>query len=196
VRTWDSVYDTNYDDITTPTLRFDEESIRQKTCIPGPNVVFPKKIVNFSSFISNYNKEGSLGCGRGKYPQYTDGKYCCVNRKFTEQELLDYINFLLYGAITNLSYTAFKKNKRTVDYILDERYILLSKYPHLIDNLEIPEEESGNTDDYLTKWYQHMSDESTRLSRMPNSNPLGGKTRRRKYYKTKISKRKSKRNSN
>jgi hypothetical protein len=193
IRSWEAVYGTNSDDIATPKLKFDEESIRQKNCIPGPNVIFPKNAVPFSTFISNYNKEGSLGCGPGKYPQYTDGKYCCTDRMFTKQELLDYINFLLEGAITNVSDTAFLKYQTEIDYILKLRFKLLVKNPQLIDNLEVPEGESGNINDFLMKWYQDMINESTRLSRTQRPNPLGGKTRRRKYYKTKKSKRKSKR---
>ena len=196
-RQWNENYSGDYNH--TQKLKFDEESINlQKNCIPGPNVVFPPGSLPFSMFLSNYNKEGSLGCSSGKYPQYKDGKYCCFDNKFTQQELLDYVNNLLEAAIRNVGNTAFKKYESEIKIMMSVRSQLLQRNPSLIDNLEVPEEESRNKNGYLQKWYQVMLNDSIRLSQSPRPNPLGGRSRKNKKRnnKSKKTNKKTKRRRN
>ena len=162
------------------TIKFNEESISiQKNCNPGPNVKFEKGDLPFSAFIINYDKEGSLGCGDGKYPQYKDGKYCCYDNKFTEQELLDYVNFLLEGAMTNVSETAFLKYLKPIEFLMNTRKNILENNPGLNDNLEVPEGYEGTPSNYLNNWYGKIFLDAKRISTY-RPDPVGGRTRKRR----------------
>lgn len=175
-------------------VTFDESKINeQKMCVPGPNVVFGKKDLPFFAYLSNMNIEGALGCGTGKYPKYTDGKYCCVDSPVTQQEQLDYVNFLLEGAMQNIGETVFKKYIQHVGILIQIRNNLLEN-KSLTDNLRIPEEyvntqyddNSDSSDDEETKedwvqgWFDVMIRKSNAISR-DRPDPVGGKTKRRKH---------------
>lgn len=177
-------------------VTFDESKINeQKMCVPGPNVVFGKKELPFFSYLKNMNTEGALGCGPGKYPKYTDGKYCCVDSRVTQQEQLDYVNFLLESAMENVGETVFKKYVQHIGILIQIRNNLL-KNNTLTDNLRIPEEymnsnyDSDSSDDekpkedWVKEWFAVMSKKSNSISG-DRPDPVGGKTKRRKYYNSK-----------
>ena len=93
--TWKEVESHDEEDVTTivkPKLSFDETSVAQKLCVPGPNVTFTPKLLPFTEYLTQINKEGSLGCGPKKFPKYENGKYCCVEQRVSNQEQLDYVN--------------------------------------------------------------------------------------------------------
>ena len=187
-------------------VTFDEAKINdQKMCVPGPNVVFGKKDLPFFAYLQNMNIEGALGCGPGKYPKYTDGKYCCVDSPLTQQEQLDYVNFLLEGAMQNIGETVFKKYIQHVGILIQVRNNLL-KNKSLTDNLRIPEEyvntqyDSDSSDDeeakedWVQAWFDVMIRKSNAISR-DRPDPVGGKTKRRKHNSKKSRKgRKSRKN--
>jgi hypothetical protein len=122
-------------------INFDDATEDQKRCNPGPNVLFDKEKgvpVKFIQYLTNYNREGSLGCGPGKYPMYRDGKYCCEDNIMNDQDLFDYINGLLQSA-TEMSPSVFQSNADKIFFLIDEcRDRLLEHNPSLIDRLEIP----------------------------------------------------------
>jgi len=154
-------------------IRFDESGIsRQKNCVPGPNVKFRKGELPFSAYLNNWKKEGSLGCGPGQYPKYTNGKYCCEDHKATTQEMLDYVNMLLEGVMKNVSITAFTKKdvKKQADIILNVREIILDANPSLHDNLDVPDEYNHRKKDYVNAWFKKMNEEAANLARA-KSNP-------------------------
>jgi hypothetical protein len=154
------------------TVSFDESTILfQKKCSPGPNVRFVKNAVPFASILMNYNREGSLGCGEGKYPQYKNGKYCCEDRQHTNQELLDYVNHLIESAIQNVSKTSFKKNKTNIENLIDARQFLLKRYPELQDNFDVPTSFVGTPSNYITGWFVEIQQQSkSNSSNSSNSN--------------------------
>jgi hypothetical protein len=141
-------------------LHFDEEEINmQKKCNPGPNVLFSKKGLPFSEYISSMSQPGTLGCNPDQYPKYTDGKYCCESTMATPQEQLDYVNMLLEYAIENVGETAFKKYSREINWLNSKRDFLLKKYKenNLRDSLiehfpmTINGEDYENLNDYISK---------------------------------------------
>uniref|UniRef100_A0A6C0D7J2 Uncharacterized protein n=1 Tax=viral metagenome TaxID=1070528 RepID=A0A6C0D7J2_9ZZZZ len=137
-------------------IKFDDATEDQKRCNPGPNVVFNKRKdapVKFVQYLTNYNREGSLGCGPGKYPMYRDGKYCCEDNIMNDQDLFDYINGLLQSA-TEMSPSVFQSNKDKIFFLIDEcRERLFEHNPTLIDKLVIPE---GFTN--MIDWYIYNCD--------------------------------------
>ena len=74
---------------------------------------------------------------RTKYPLYiyNISKYCCRDKPFTEQELLDYINFLLKNAMSNVSNTVFLKYEENINYLKKYREFLLENNPKLKNEL-------------------------------------------------------------
>ena len=119
-------------------VTFPESVEDAKKCVPGPNVVFSKRALPISEYLSNVDKVGSLGCGPKKYPKYKNGKYCCVNVKSTDQEKLDYINNLLENAMGVIGITAFNKQKDVIAWLIDYRKFLLED-PNLEDNISVPD---------------------------------------------------------
>ncbi len=119
-------------------VTFPESVEDAKKCVPGPNVVFSKRALPISEYLSNVDKVGSLGCGPKKYPKYQNGKYCCVNVKSTDQEKLDYINNLLENAMGVIGITAFNKQKDVIAWLIDYRKFLLED-PNLEDNISVPD---------------------------------------------------------
>jgi len=141
-------------------IHFDEEEISsQKNCIPGPNVLFSKKVLPFTEYVSNMTKPGTLGCDPDQYPKYTNGKYCCESTMATPQEQLDYVNMLLEYAIENVGQTAFKKYSIEINWLKNMRDFLLKKYKenNLTDTLsqQFPMTINGDhydsLDDYISK---------------------------------------------
>ena len=160
-------------------ISFNDESIlSQKKCKHG-NVVFPKNALPFYSFLQHYDVEGSLGCGEGKFPQYKDGKYCCFDRRFTDQELLDYINLLLESAISNVGITAFEKNKDLIRLLIFHRKNLLERNPDLIDTFDIPEESGVDRNQYIEDWFINLYFEANNLSEY-RPDPSSPPSRRRR----------------
>jgi len=133
-----------------PTLSFDETSVAQKLCVPGPNVVFTPKLLPFAEYLTEINKEGTLGCGPKKFPKYENGKYCCVDSRVSNQEQLDYVNTLLEAAIRNVSDTAFSKNKKGLFFLIRTHDYLLNSDKTLVDSLELPEPYTNIMDWYTT----------------------------------------------
>jgi hypothetical protein len=137
---WKDV-ESDYEESTSikPNLSFDETSVAQKLCVPGPNVVFTPKLLPFAEYLTEINKEGTLGCGPKKFPKYENGKYCCVDSRVSNQEQLDYVNTLLEAAIRNVSDTAFSKNKKGLFFLIRTHDYLLNSDKTLVDSLELPE---------------------------------------------------------
>jgi len=137
---WKDV-ESDYEESTSikPNLSFDETSVAQKLCVPGPNVVFTPKLLPFTEYLTALNKEGSLGCGPKKFPKYENGKYCCVDSRVSNQEQLDYVNMLLEAAIRNVSDTAFTKNNNGILILIKTHNYLLNSDKTLVDSLELPE---------------------------------------------------------
>ncbi len=133
-----------------PKLSFDETSVAQKLCVPGPNVMFTPKLLPFAEYLTTINKEGSLGCGPKKFPKYENGKYCCVDSRVSNQEQLDYVNTLLEAAIRNVSDTAFSKNKKGLFFLIKRHESLLNSDKTLVDSLELPEPYTNIMDWYIT----------------------------------------------
>lgn len=136
-------------------INFDNTVEDQKRCNPGPNVVFDNRKnspVKFGQYLINYNREGSLGCGPGKYPMYRDGKYCCEDNIMNDQDLFDYINSLLQSA-TEMSDSMFQSNAENISFLINEcRDHLIDKNPSLIDKLKIPEGYDNINDWYMDKY--------------------------------------------
>lgn len=161
-------------------ITFNEESIlSQKKCKHG-NVVFPKNALPFYSFLQHYDVEGSLGCGEGKFPQYKDGKYCCFDRRFTDQELLDYINLLLESAISNVGITAFEKNEDLIRFLILHRKNLLERNPDLIDTFDMPEDSGVDRNQYIEDWFIKLYFEAKGLSEYRPDTPSPPSRRRRR----------------
>lgn len=166
-------------------VRFlDLEIATQKDCFPGPRATFKKGRLPFYEYIMHHKQPGSLGCGPGKYPKYNNGKYCCVTQPATNQEMLDYSNFLLEGAMKNVSDTAFMLYKKNIDFIIRYRNELISNNrwnirEPLVDNLEFPDGIKS-----LEDWYNKMELESSQISRDRPDPTLGGKLVKRRKGKS------------
>lgn len=166
-----------------PKLSFDETSVAQKICVPGPNVAFTPKLLPFAEYLAAINKEGSLGCGPKKFPKYENGKYCCVDERVSNQEQLDYVNMLLESAIRNVGDTAFSKNKKGFLFLIRTRDYLLNIDKTLADNLELPEPYT-NIIDWYTATEKRVAQEIS--SYRPNPEPeikMGGRKKSRKSRK-------------
>jgi len=137
-----------------------------QNCVPGPNVVFPKK-GRILAYLKNYGIKGKFNCGRDKYPKYENGKYCCVSQEPTDQDLLDYINNIIEKAMEVQSGVIFKNTKKQTQtfiiYIIKLRNELL-KNPHLVDNLELSSDKDGNQYKSIEEWTQSMDEEVSQLS--------------------------------
>jgi len=123
--------------IPSKRVKFTNNTNTQKECPSGLRVKFDNvKDVPFSVFIPNYNNKGALQCG-DKYPRYMydSSKYCCGDTPFTNQELLDYINFLLNLAMNNINNTVFEKYLRSINYLKRTREVLLNNNPGLNNEL-------------------------------------------------------------
>ena len=172
----------------TKSVLFNEESINsQKKCDPGPNVNFgSRKALPFFEYLTNINKNGSLGCKDYQYPKYKNGKYCCSLIKSSNQEQLDYINNLLESAMNNVGPTMFKKNTKTIEFIMDKRNELLRKDNSLVDNLEIPDdpEEIGVPYSNVNEWFRDNLLNSMRISsHRPDPTGLGLKKKTKRHKK-------------
>jgi hypothetical protein len=120
-------------------VTFPESVEDAKKCVPGPNVVFRKKDLPYSQYLSNIDKRGSLGCGPNKYPKYENGKYCCVDVMSTNQEILDYINNLLENAMDVTGISSFNKEASNIEWLISIRDNLLKNYKDLTDNISVPQ---------------------------------------------------------
>lgn len=149
-----------------PTLSFDETSVAQKLCVPGPNVVFTPKLLPFAEYLTEINKEGSLGCGPKKFPKYENGKYCCVDERVSHQEQLDYVNMLLESAIRNVGDTAFSKNKKGLLFLIKIHNYLLNSDKTVVDSLELPEPYTNIMD-----WYTDTENRVDQEISMYRPNP-------------------------
>ena len=121
-------------------VTFPESVEDAKKCVPGPNVIFKKKDLPFAEYLNNINRRGSLGCGPNKYPKYDNGKYCCVDVMSTQQELLDYVNYLLENAMDVTGISSFSKEADNIEWLINIRHNLLRNYPNLTDNISVPQQ--------------------------------------------------------
>jgi hypothetical protein len=174
------------------TVTFDENSISQKNCIPGPNVIFSgKKALPLYEYLININKKGTLGCGPEQFPKYENGKYCCVDTMVTNQEQLDYINNLIEAASKNVNETVFRNYAKVIYFLINKRKELLASDHTLIDNIEIPILYRN-----VDIWFNHLLEMSNKLPKY-RPEPAGGKkskinkTRKNKSKKNKSRKNKS-----
>jgi hypothetical protein len=94
--------------------------------------------------------------------KYTDGRYCCDADKATRQEMLTYVNNLLYAFFNNYGFSSsahamaaskFQKTLRELSYLLQYRAIF-TQIPGLTDDLELPPDSEGN-DLTLDEWVRH-----------------------------------------
>lgn len=166
-----------------PKLSFDETSVAQKICVPGPNVAFTPKMLPFAEYLAKINKEGSLGCGPKKFPKYENGKYCCVDERVSNQEQLDYVNMLLEAAIRNMGDTVFSKNKKGLIFLIRTRDYLLNIDKTLADNLELPEPYT-NIIDWYTATEKRVAQEISSYRPDPETEiKMGGRKKSRKSRK-------------
>jgi len=167
-----------------PKLSFDEISVAQKLCVPGPNVAFTPKLLPFAEYLTEINKEGSLGCGPKKFPKYENGKYCCVDERVSNQEQLDYVNMLLEAAIRNVGDTAFSKNKKGLLFLIKRHESLLNFDKTVVDSLELPEPYT-NIMDWYTDTEKRVAQEisSTRPEDPEPHITIGGRKKSRKSRK-------------
>jgi hypothetical protein len=125
--------------------RFDESSVsRQKdeACRSGRKANIDPALISYRQFLNaigtNNGLEG-LGCGdEFPYVTYEDGKYCCAKYGMTNQQLLDYINMLLFSAMSNTNDAMFQRNLGNIQIIIGERNRLLALDPNLVDNIVLP----------------------------------------------------------
>jgi hypothetical protein len=122
-------------------LKFSEDVDSLKSCSPGPKVIFPKDedILPAVQYLENYKKMGVFNCNPEQYPKFINsgrdnGKYCCSKDMTTDQELLDYVNMLLKGAVEHVDITEFYKHTGYIKFILEKREELLTK--NLEDNFD------------------------------------------------------------
>ena len=192
--------DNEYTKDVKPTLSFDETSVAQKLCVPGPNVAFTPKLLPFAEYLTEINKEGSLGCGPKKFPKYENGKYCCVDERVSNQEQLDYVNMLLEAAIRNVGDTVFSKNKKAILFLIRTHYYLLNTDKTLVDSLELPEPYT-NVMDWYTDTEKRVAQEITMYRPDPETHitiggsKKSGKSRKGRKKKSKKSNKKSRRKS-
>lgn len=57
------------------------------------------KYPRYIEYLRHYHKDGSLGCPAGKFPEYIfeNGRYCCSDRMRTPQEMIEYVNYILWS---------------------------------------------------------------------------------------------------
>lgn len=151
-------------------VTFDENSISQKICIPGPNLTFSgKKALPLYEYLININKKGSLGCGPEQFPKYENGKYCCVDTMVTNQEQLDYINNLIEAASKNVNETVFRNYAKVIYFLINRRKELLASDHTLTDNIEIPILYRN-----VDMWFNHLLEMSNKVPKY-RPDPRGGK---------------------
>jgi len=161
-------------------VHFDKETENQKKCYPGPNVKFEKKDLPFFTYLENISKQGTLGCPSDKYPKYTNGKYCCVDEKSTDQEQLDFINYLLEQAEINVGDTAFGKNISKINFLIIKRRRLISK------NNDNPLKDSWPHGD-VNDWFTTRQAEAAKISKHRPDHDSKGGYRKSKKNKSKKS---------
>lgn len=172
-------------------VHFDEKAENQKKCHDGPNVIFGKKDLPFFKYLENISSKGSLGCPSDKYPKYTDGKYCCVDEKSTDQEQFDFINYLLEQAEINVGDTAFGKNNNIINFLIKKRKQLITR-ASFHDNELKDSWEHGDVD----VWFKKRQEEAAKISKhRPDHDSKGGykKSKKNKSKKSlQLSNKKSK----
>lgn len=114
-----------------------------KVCASGKKAVIDPKKLSFRQFmkaLSEDNGKNGLGCGGGTpYVTYEDGKYCCAVKGLDDQQLFDYINILLNGAMANVDDTMFIKNREMIGSLIGERERLIAKYNSALnDTIVLP----------------------------------------------------------
>ena len=160
-------------------VRYSDPTDIEKTCARG-NVIFPKRGIPLSYFLTNYKKMNSLGCTNSTYPTYIDGKYCCGDQ-MSDQNAFDYVNKLLASAMEKTEAVVF--SAETIDFLIRFRNYLKKK-PGLVDNISLPEipelpEHIKDPDEVIPLWISIMtegrinskSDPSDR-NRSPHPDPL------------------------
>ena len=119
-----------------------EQKHEAKVCASGKKAVIDPKKLSFSQFmkaLSEDNGKNGLGCGGDTpYVTYEDGKYCCTDKGLDDQQLFDYINILLNGAMANVDDTMFIKNREMIEYLIKVRKHLISNNKDLIDTIVLP----------------------------------------------------------
>ena len=114
-----------------------------KVCASGKKAVIDPKRLSYKQFmtaLSEDNGKNGLGCGGDTpYVTYEDGKYCCADKGLDDQQLFDYINILLNGAMANVDDTMFIKNREMIEDLIGERERLIAnKNSQLIDTIVLP----------------------------------------------------------
>jgi hypothetical protein len=166
-----------------PRVKFDNKSISQKKCHPGPNVKFKKTVIPISHYLTYYNGDGNgnSGCtSKPKtFPKYTDGKYCCEATPASDQEIFDYINERLENVIANVSDEQFFKQKHNIKFLLDHRKHYEQKQPPLEDKLLLPEPYKN-----IKEWFKgtmRRINEDIRMSNNANDVLVSDKSKGKKH---------------
>jgi hypothetical protein len=141
-------------------VSFTPKTTTQKECNPGPNPIFDKKQLRWATFIQNsmgIPSSDSLlfGCEPGQFLDYSGGKYCCVNEKPSEQKVFDFVNEIITLHLTQIEPMSFNKYKKYLPYLQIYRDYYITNYPHLKDNLKIPDEFKS-----LNDWIKNLEEES------------------------------------
>ena len=168
-------------------VNFNSDVESLKSCSPGPKVIFPKDQNQLPAveYLQNYNKRGVFNCKPEQYPKFTEGKYCCSEDITTNQELLNYVNMLLTGAVENVNITMFLKSQAYINFLLEQRRQLLGMRDledNFDNNIIIEQFENmfrGNNDGLLRRypnpnlddWFRIMSRESKELDRQLRPTP-------------------------
>ena len=158
-------------------VNFDKQTELQKQCDPGPKVEFIGKNLPFYAYLKDLSKDSSELCKDGKFPTYVDGKYCCVDEKPSNQEQLDFVNYLLEQSNVNVSSSVFNKNIKIIEYLLKKRDKLM-RDETLEDSLSFKDDVNG--------WFQEQKNEADKISNFrPDPSSGGNKKKKNKSKKLK-----------
>ena len=150
-----------------------------KVCASGKKAVIDPKRLSFRQFmtaLSEDNGKNGLGCGGDTpYVTYEDGKYCCADKGLDDQQLFDYINILLNGAMANVDDTMFIKNREMIEYLIGERERLIENNSELIDTIVLPVKSEKSDDVKYTpytsiyEWFDAASAQTDILKKIVRS---------------------------
>lgn len=150
-----------------------------KVCASGKKAVIDPKRLSFRQFmtaLSQDNGKNGLGCGGDTpYVTYEDGKYCCADKGLDDQQLFDYINILLNGAMANVDDTMFIKNREMIEYLIGERERLIANNSELNDTIVLPVKSEKSYDGKYTpytsiyEWFDAASAQTDILKKIVRS---------------------------
>ena len=99
------------------TIRFSPSTKSQSFCPNEEKPNFGKNRLSFLSYIQSFLKHSTYkqyGCK--KYIKYIDGHYCCVDKKPTLEEMIDFIDMCIISFYENVGYT------NSADSLTEQKY--------------------------------------------------------------------------